>query len=69
MAKKICDKTEIYSIEYADNSVFFENAKLNNMDSKFQSGISLRIIKEGNLGFAYTRNLTDRQEFLQNRRR
>lgn len=66
MAKKICDKTEIYSIEYADNSVFFENAKLNNMDSKFQSGISLRIIKEGKLGFAYTRNLTNRQEFLQN---
>ncbi len=66
MAKKVCDKTEIYSIEYADNSVFFENAKLNNMDSKFQSGLSLRIIKEGKLGFAYTRNLTDRQEFLQN---
>ncbi|MGB3092446.1 MAG: DNA gyrase modulator, partial [Candidatus Zixiibacteriota bacterium] len=66
MAKKVCDKTEIYSIDYADNSVFFENAKLNNMDSKFQSGLSLRIIKDGKLGFAYTRNLTNRQEFLQN---
>jgi PmbA protein len=66
MARKICDSAEIYSIDYADNSVFFENAKLNNTDSKFQSGLSLRIIKDGKLGFAYTRNLTDRQEFLQN---
>jgi len=66
MAGKVCDSAEIYSIDYADKSVFFENAKFNNADSKFQSGLSLRIIKEGKLGFAYTRNLTDRQEFLQN---
>lgn len=66
MAKKVCDEAEVYSIEYRDNSVFFENAKLNNMDSKFQSGVSLRIIKDGKLGFAYTRNLLNREELIQN---
>jgi PmbA protein len=66
MAKKICDKAEVYSIQYTDNAVLFENAKLNNIDSKLQSGVSLRVIKDGKLGFAYTRNLKDRQELLQN---
>ena len=66
MAKKVCDKAEVYSVEYTDNSIFFENAKLNNMDSKFQSGVSLRIIKGGKLGFAYTRNLTSREELIWN---
>jgi PmbA protein len=66
MAKKVCDKAEIFSVEHNDNSVLFENAKLQNIDSKFQSGISLRIIKDGKLGFAYTRNLMDRQELIGN---
>jgi PmbA protein len=66
MAKKKCDKAEVYSISYNDDAVFFENAKLNNIDSKVQSGLSLRIVKDGKLGFAYTRNLIDRGEFLRN---
>jgi PmbA protein len=66
MAKKVCDKVEVYSVEYTNNHVSFENAKLQNIDNKFQSGISLRIIKDGKLGFAYTRNLINREELLQN---
>jgi PmbA protein len=66
MAKKASDQAEVFSISYSDDAVYFENGKLNNMDSKVQSGVSLRIIKDGKLGFAYTRNLIDRQELLQN---
>ena len=66
MAKKVCDKAEVFSVEYSDNSVLFENAKLNRIESKLQSGFSLRIIKDRKLGFAYTRNLMDRQEVLRN---
>ncbi len=66
MAKKVCDQAEIFSLDYSSNLVSFENAKLHNIDSKMQSGLSLRIIKDGRLGFAYTRNLLDREEFLQN---
>ena len=66
MAKKVSDQAEVFSISYSDDAVYFENARLNNMDSKVQSGASLRIIKDNKLGFAYTRNLIDRQELLQN---
>ena len=66
MAKKVCEKAEVYSISYADNMVKFDNAKLHDVESKLQSGISLRIIKGDKLGFAYTRNLINREELLQN---
>jgi PmbA protein len=66
MAKKVCNQAEIYSIDYKQNVVGFENAKLHEIDTKFQSGVSLRIIKDGKLGFAYTRNLINRDELLQN---
>jgi len=65
-AKKVCDKAELYSNEYIYNPVSFKNARLHDIDSTIQSGISLRIIKEGKLGFAYTRNLANREELLQN---
>ena len=66
MAKKVCDKAEVYSVQHTSNSVSFEDAKLHDIDSAYQSGTSLRIIKEGKLGFAYTKNLLDRGELLQN---
>jgi PmbA protein len=66
MAKKISDQAEVYSRESTYNSVSYQDAKLHDLDSVFQSGVSLRIIKDGKLGFAYTRNLIDRQELLDN---
>jgi PmbA protein len=66
MVKKVCNQAEIYSIDTKQNMVGFENAKLHEIDTKFQSGVSLRIIKDGKLGFAYTRNLINRDELLQN---
>lgn len=66
IAKKISDQVEIYSIEGRAKSISFENAKLKDIDSSMQSGFSLRIIKNGKLGFAFTKNLIDREEFLQN---
>ncbi|MDI6739208.1 MAG: TldD/PmbA family protein [Candidatus Edwardsbacteria bacterium] len=66
MARKVCDQAEVYSVEYVADMVSYQNAKLDKIDTNFLSGYSLRIIKDGRLGFAYTRNLRDRQEFLQN---
>ncbi|GAG39531.1 unnamed protein product, partial [marine sediment metagenome] len=36
MAKKVCDKAEVYSIDYTYNPVTFEDAKLHDIESKFQ---------------------------------
>lgn len=66
MAKKACDKAEVYSQEKTFTSVSFKNAKLHDINSTFQSGLALRIIKNGRLGFAYTSNLINREELLQN---
>jgi PmbA protein len=66
MAKRAADQAEVYSIGYSSSSVSFNDAKLHDIETNFLSGVSLRIIKNGRLGFAYTRNLTDRQELLDN---
>ena len=66
MAKKAADQAEVFSAEYTSDSVTFQDAKLYNIETNFLSGTALRIIKDGKLGFAYTRNLTDRQELLDN---
>jgi PmbA protein len=66
IAKRIADQIEIYSGASASDGVNFENSKLKHIDSKLQYGIALRIIKDGRLGFAYTRNLVNREELVQN---
>ncbi|MHC4663108.1 MAG: TldD/PmbA family protein [Planctomycetota bacterium] len=66
MAKAVSDQAELFIIESASNSVSYINGTLDDVSSSFRSGFSLRIISEGKLGFAYTRNLTDREEFLNN---
>ena len=66
MASRVCDQVEIYSLEEIADGVSFENAKLKEIDSTNQCGLSLRVIKDGKLGFAYTKNLTNREELLQN---
>ena len=65
IARKVTDQVEIYSLDQSVDSISFENAKLKDIDSKLQSGISLRIVKDGKLGFAFTRNLIDGEAFLQ----
>ncbi|MFQ5870163.1 MAG: TldD/PmbA family protein, partial [Candidatus Zixiibacteriota bacterium] len=65
MATKVGDGAEVFSIDEKENTVSFENAKLKDIASSIQSGMSLRIIRDGKVGFAYTRNLLDREGFLQ----
>lgn len=66
MAKKAVDQAEVYSLEETADTIRYENAALKDIESKTQSGLSLRVIKDGKLGFAYTKNLLNREEFLQN---
>jgi PmbA protein len=66
IAKRVTDQAEIYSATSNTDGVSFENAKLKDIDSKMQHGVALRIIKDGKLGFAYTKNLIYREELVQN---
>lgn len=66
IAGKKSDKAELFSLEEKTDVIKFENSKLKDIDTKIQSGISLRLQKDGKLGFAYTKNLYDREELLRN---
>ncbi len=63
-AKGVTDQAEGYSREQGIDSVYFENGSLKNIESQNRFGVSLRIIKDGLMGFAYTRNLLDPGELL-----
>lgn len=64
IALKKSDKVELYSLEEKTDVIKFENSKLKDIDTKIQSGLSLRLQEKGRMGFAYTKNLYDREEFL-----
>jgi PmbA protein len=66
LALKKSDKVELLSLVEKSDVIKFENSKLKDIDTKMQSGISLRLQKKGRLGFAYTKNLYDGGEFLRN---
>ena len=65
-AMAISDRAETFSCDSVTESVMFDNGKLRDIDTKIQSGTSLRIIKDNKLGFAYTKNLRNRKELLDN---
>lgn len=66
IAKKYSEEAEIYEVNYTSDGFSFENGRLKDIDSTIQSGISLRIIKDGKLGFAYTKNLMDPEDLVKN---
>lgn len=66
MAKRVSDQAEIYALDETTDGISFEDATLKDIESRTQSGVSLRIIKDGRMGFAYTKNLLNREDLLQN---
>ncbi len=59
-------KAEVYSIREKSLSMSKVNGAVNGVSASIQSGVSLRILKDGKLGFAYTKNLIDREELVSN---
>ncbi|MDD2717106.1 MAG: metallopeptidase TldD-related protein [Candidatus Wallbacteria bacterium] len=66
IALKTADSAEIYKLDTINHSVSFENSRLMEMESSFQSGVSLRLLKNGRQGFAFTKNLRDRLCLVKN---
>ncbi len=65
-AQKSAGDAEIYSLDQTFDTFRFENGSLKNISSSMLSGVSLRLIKEGHLGFAYTRRSGDHDRLIQN---
>ena len=64
IAGKAADQAEVYFLEHQSDQIQFENGRLKEIESKMQSGLSLRIIKDACLGFAYTKNLLNPEDLL-----
>jgi PmbA protein len=58
---KHADAATVYSVDGTHDSVGFENGRLKSADSGMSSGTALTLEKGGKQGFAYTRNLVDRE--------
>ncbi len=65
-ARRVSDQSEVFFQEQRSDRVSFENGLLKNFESRDQSGVSLRLIRDDQLGFAYTRNLRRPEELVQN---
>lgn len=66
MAAGAADQAEVFACDQVADSVTFQDSKLHDIETNYLSGVSLRIIKDGKLGFAYTRNLKDRKALVDN---
>jgi len=64
LAKRKVDDAEVYYTEESSDSISFTDGKLDKADSSLSSGIALRIIKDGRIGLAHTRNLLDADALL-----
>ena len=64
LASQAADQAEVCFSEYSSDSLEFSDGKLDKCDSTLNSGIALRVIKNGRMGLAHTRNLLDREALL-----
>ncbi len=64
IARTCSDQAELYSIEQTEDTIVFEDSKLHDIKSTIQSGITIRLIKDRKLGFAYSRNLRDKKSLV-----
>ncbi len=61
IACKNVDAATVFGSSYTVDNVGFDNARLKSADSHLNSGTALTVVKNGKQGFAYTRNLIDRE--------
>jgi len=66
IAKSRGCRAEVYSIRSKNLGMSKVNGSVSDVSASIQSGVSLRVIKDGKTGMAYTKNLIDREELVNN---
>ncbi|MEA1958736.1 MAG: TldD/PmbA family protein [Chloroflexota bacterium] len=64
LAKKAAEEAEVYFVKSKDTPVGWESNRLKLMESSESTAVSLRIIKNGRIGFASTTRLDDPQALV-----
>lgn len=61
LARRAVDQAEVYEEDRVSDGVSFQNGKLKDIESRRRYGVGLTVVKDARLGYAYTRNVHDRQ--------
>jgi PmbA protein len=63
-AKKVADEAEVFMVTSEETPVQFEANRLKHIQSKQASGVSLRIVRQGRIGYAATTEMDDSQSLV-----
>ena len=66
IASRVSDQAEVYSIRTDSSDLEMRNGTTTNLSASIQSGYAIRLLKDGRIGTAYTKNLLDREELVEN---
>jgi len=61
-----CDRAEVYVHEQTSHSVTIEDGHLKDITSTLLQGLSLRVVRDGFIGMAYTKNMRDPELLVKN---
>lgn len=65
-AAKVSDEAEVFYVRDDSGSLDMRNGRTTDTSASIQSGYALRILRDGMIGTAYTKNLLDRNELVAN---
>ncbi len=65
-ASRVSDQAEVYSVRTDSSSLEMRNGTPTDLSASIQSGYAIRLLKDGRIGTAYTKNLLDREELVEN---
>ena len=65
-ASRLAQEAEVFSVQHRDEPVLFEANRLKLVETRESSGVALRIIKDGRIGFSSTSDLRDMDGLLNN---
>jgi PmbA protein len=64
LAKKVAEQAEVFHVSLKETPVGFEANRLKTLETGEATSVSLRIIKDGKVGFATTTRLDKPQELV-----
>jgi PmbA protein len=65
-AKKAAEEAEVFSVSSEETQVYFEANRLKHLQTKQQTSVALRIIRQGRLGYAVTTNPNEHPNLVDN---
>ena len=65
-ARKVAEEAEVFTVSSEETRVQFEANRLKRLQTKQQTSVALRVIRQGKVGYAATTNLEDNQELVNN---